>query len=98
MDEAKKARALSLARVLSRVQYRLLQSFKGIQPASGPFRMRKCAHALGVMRLKAIEDGKRLTLPVRLCYNLTMRTKNTSGGQNHPSFIEAARRAQIIEC
>jgi len=27
-----------------------------------------------------------------------MRTKNKSGGQNRPSFIEAARRAQIIEC
>lgn len=27
-----------------------------------------------------------------------MRTKNVSDGQKHPSFIEAARRAQIIEC
>jgi AcrR family transcriptional regulator len=27
-----------------------------------------------------------------------MRTKNTSGGQKRPSFIEAARRAQLIEC
>lgn len=27
-----------------------------------------------------------------------MRTKNASGGQKRPSFIEAARRAQLIEC
>jgi AcrR family transcriptional regulator len=27
-----------------------------------------------------------------------MRTRNKSSGQNRPSFIEAARRAQIIEC
>ena len=27
-----------------------------------------------------------------------MRTKNTSDGQKRPSFIEAARRAQLIEC
>lgn len=33
-----------------------------------------------------------------MCYILAMRTKNISNGQNRPSFIEAARRAQIIEC
>jgi TetR/AcrR family fatty acid metabolism transcriptional regulator len=27
-----------------------------------------------------------------------MRTKNASDGQKRPSFIEAARRAQLIEC
>ena len=27
-----------------------------------------------------------------------MRTKNTPGGQKPATFIEAARRAQIIEC
>ncbi len=27
-----------------------------------------------------------------------MRTKNTSEGQKRPSFIEAARKAQLIEC
>jgi AcrR family transcriptional regulator len=27
-----------------------------------------------------------------------MRTKNVSVGQKRPSFIEAARRAQLIEC
>lgn len=27
-----------------------------------------------------------------------MRTKNTSNGQKRPSFIEAARRTQLIEC
>lgn len=27
-----------------------------------------------------------------------MRTKNTSNGQKRPSFIEAARKAQLIEC
>jgi AcrR family transcriptional regulator len=27
-----------------------------------------------------------------------MQTKNTSGGQKRPSFIEAARKAQLIEC
>jgi len=27
-----------------------------------------------------------------------MRTKNTSDGQKRPSFIEAARRTQLIEC
>lgn len=41
---------------------------------------------------------KGLTFSVYPCYILTMRTKNKLGGQNHPSFIEAARRAQIIEC
>lgn len=34
----------------------------------------------------------------QLCYISSMRTKNASGGQKRPSFIEAARRAQIIEC
>jgi len=39
-----------------------------------------------------------LTNFVRLCYNLSMRTKNISDGQKRPSFIEAARRTQLIEC
>ncbi len=42
--------------------------------------------------------GQDLTYTARLCYILAMRTKNKSDGQSHPSFIEAARRAQIIEC
>lgn len=33
-----------------------------------------------------------------MCYNLTMRIKDKSDGQNRPTFTEAARRAQIIEC
>lgn len=41
---------------------------------------------------------KGLTKSIQLCYILTMRTKNISDGQNRQSFIEAARRAQIIEC
>ena len=32
------------------------------------------------------------------CYNLSMSTKNASNGQKRPSFIEAARKAQLIEC
>jgi AcrR family transcriptional regulator len=32
----------------------------------------------------------------RMCYNLTMRIKNGSSGQPVRSFIDAARRAQII--
>jgi TetR/AcrR family fatty acid metabolism transcriptional regulator len=39
-----------------------------------------------------------LTFSGQLCYILTMRIKDKSDGQNRPSFIEAARRAQIIEC
>ena len=39
----------------------------------------------------------RLTCIVHLCYYLTMRTKNKPDGQTAPSFIETARRAQIIE-
>jgi AcrR family transcriptional regulator len=31
-------------------------------------------------------------------YYLTMRLKDTTPGQHQPTFIEAARRAQIIEC
>src|SRR5579859_6657956 len=42
--------------------------------------------------------GKGLTYTTRLCYILAMRTKNKSDGQERPSFIETARRAQIIEC
>ncbi|HET7638983.1 MAG TPA: TetR/AcrR family transcriptional regulator [Ktedonobacteraceae bacterium] len=33
-----------------------------------------------------------------MCYISTMRTKYTPDGQKRPSFIEAARRAQLIEC
>lgn len=42
--------------------------------------------------------GKGVTSPDQLCYNSSMRTKNVSGGQKRPSLIEAARRAQLIEC
>lgn len=38
-----------------------------------------------------------LTFIVRMCYYLTMRSKNKPDGQNGPSFIETARRAQIID-
>jgi len=38
-----------------------------------------------------------LTNFVHLCYYLIMRSKIKSDGQNSPSFIETARRAQIIE-
>jgi AcrR family transcriptional regulator len=41
--------------------------------------------------------GKELTNSGQLCYISAMRTKNISVEQNHLSFIEAARRAQIIE-
>ncbi len=33
-----------------------------------------------------------------LCYNLTMQPKNKTNGQKSASFIEAARREQILEC
>jgi TetR/AcrR family fatty acid metabolism transcriptional regulator len=39
-----------------------------------------------------------LTFFGQLYYNLSMGTKNVSGGQKRPSFIETARRAQLIEC
>ncbi|HTK07898.1 MAG TPA: TetR/AcrR family transcriptional regulator [Ktedonobacteraceae bacterium] len=39
-----------------------------------------------------------LTFSIHMCYILTMRTKDKSDGQNHPTFTETARRAQIIEC
>ncbi len=42
--------------------------------------------------------GKGLTESIRVCYILTMRIKNKPDGQNHPTFTEAARRTQIIEC
>lgn len=41
---------------------------------------------------------KSLDIFDHMYYILSMRTKNKSGGQNPPSFIEAARRSQIIEC
>ncbi len=41
---------------------------------------------------------KRLDVFGHLCYNSAMRTKNISDGQKRPSFIEEARRAQLIEC
>ncbi len=34
----------------------------------------------------------------RTFYSSAMRSKNEPGGQGEPSFIEAARRAQIIDC
>jgi len=39
-----------------------------------------------------------LTFPDRSYYFYNMSTENTSGGQKRPSFIETARRAQLIEC
>lgn len=42
--------------------------------------------------------GQKVDYTARLCYILAMRTKIKSDGQARPSFIEAARRAQIIEC
>jgi TetR/AcrR family fatty acid metabolism transcriptional regulator len=39
-----------------------------------------------------------LTRSIQSCYNLTMRIKDKPDGQNQPTFIEAARRTQIIEC
>jgi AcrR family transcriptional regulator len=39
-----------------------------------------------------------LTLFDRVLYNLTMRSKNKTSDQDKLSFIETARRAQIIEC
>jgi TetR/AcrR family fatty acid metabolism transcriptional regulator len=41
---------------------------------------------------------KVLTYSIYLCYILVMRTKYKTGEQNQPSFIEVARRVQIIEC
>ena len=35
---------------------------------------------------------------VQMWYSLTMRSKDTTSGQHKPTFTEAARRAQIIEC
>ena len=40
----------------------------------------------------------RLTYLSQMCYISSMQTKKTSDGQKRPSFIEAARRAQLIEC
>ncbi len=42
--------------------------------------------------------GKGLTESIRVCYILTMRIKNKPDGQSRPTFTEAARRTQIIEC
>src|SRR5947207_15926610 len=42
--------------------------------------------------------GKGLTESIRVCYILIMRIKDKPDGQNHPTFTEAARRTQIIEC
>src|SRR5579884_1596487 len=42
--------------------------------------------------------GKRLTNTIHLYYTLTMRTKDKLAGQKRPTFTEAARRAQLIEC
>jgi len=42
--------------------------------------------------------GKGLTNTIHLCYTLTMRTKDKLTGQKRPTFTEAARRAQLIEC
>ena len=42
--------------------------------------------------------GKGLTESIRVCYILTMRIKDKPDGQSRPTFTEAARRIQIIEC
>ena len=42
--------------------------------------------------------GKGLTESIHVRYNLTMRIKDKPDGQNRPTFTEAARRTQIIEC
>src|SRR5258708_24570580 len=42
--------------------------------------------------------GKGLTESIRVRYILTMRIKNKPDGQSRPTFTEAARRKQIIEC
>jgi len=42
--------------------------------------------------------GKGLTPLSQLCYALAMRTKDKPNDLHHPTFTEAARRAQIIEC
>src|SRR5262249_55731058 len=39
-----------------------------------------------------------LDIPVQSCYFWAMSTENRSDGQKRPSFIETARRAQLIEC
>lgn len=39
-----------------------------------------------------------MTEPIHVCYDLTMRIKDKPNGQNRPTFIEEARRTQIIEC
>jgi AcrR family transcriptional regulator len=41
---------------------------------------------------------KRLDKVIQLCYILTMRIKDKPDRQNQPTFTEAARRVQIIEC
>lgn len=50
------------------------------------------------LRAAGAHIGKRLTSLGQSYYNSSMRTKNTSDGQKRPSFIEAARRTQLIEC
>ncbi|MBV9711803.1 MAG: TetR family transcriptional regulator, partial [Ktedonobacteraceae bacterium] len=39
-----------------------------------------------------------MTEPIHSHYTLTMRIKDKPDGQNQPTFTEAARRTQIIEC
>jgi TetR/AcrR family fatty acid metabolism transcriptional regulator len=43
-------------------------------------------------------EEKGLTNPIQPCYTLTMSSENKSSGQDQLSFIEAARRKQIVEC
>lgn len=53
------------------------------------------------MRVNAQEFKPWIDTFDRSCYVLTMRTKDASGGQRsqkRPTFTEAARRAQLIEC
>lgn len=59
--------------------------------------VRLCQYHLQVEPLCAC-TGKGLTYLDQLCYNSSMQTKETSDGQKRPTFIEAARRAQLIEC
>jgi TetR/AcrR family fatty acid metabolism transcriptional regulator len=59
--------------------------------------IRLCQDHLQVEPLCAL-IGKELTYLSQMCYISSMQTKKTSDGQKRPSFIEAARRAQLIEC
>ena len=59
--------------------------------------IRLCQYHLQVEPLCAL-IGKGLTSLGQVYYTLTMRTKDKPDGRPRPTFTEAARRAQIIEC